>query len=77
MFDCAYCERPLLCGDCGVPFVPATPEEYEALFRRDVPVACRGCRKVLVCRWCRTPYDGREGDSDDPDDDSDPPEAGD
>ncbi|QEH33102.1 hypothetical protein OJF2_15990 [Aquisphaera giovannonii] len=61
MIDCAYCERPLLCDGCGTPFVPSSPEEYQALSWRDTPIRCPGCGMLLVCRWCKSPYDGRDG----------------
>ena len=66
MFPCAYCERPLTCDACGVPYSPPSAEEYAALSRADVPLACPDCERPLVCRWCKMPYDGRgEGDDED------------
>jgi hypothetical protein len=55
---CAYCERPLICDACQVPYLPPTPEHYEALTHSDVAIGCPECGAVLVCHWCKTPYDG-------------------
>ncbi len=61
---CVYCERPLICPTCDREFEPATHEEYEALNRREVPVFCPSpCDRILICRWCSTPYDGDFGDA--------------
>ena len=67
MFPCAYCERPLMCAACRVPFRPATADVYAALSRADLPIACPACEGPLVCHWCKTPYDGGEGADDGPD----------
>lgn len=55
---CVYCENPLLCETCDTEFEPVTQEQYEALTRREVPVFCAVCEQILVCRWCKFPYDG-------------------
>jgi hypothetical protein len=60
--DCVYCEKPLECDACGEPYSPKGLAEYQALSRPEVPIACPECGSVLVCHWCKTPYDG-EGDS--------------
>lgn len=58
MIPCAYCARPLICEGCGAEHVPPDQEHYEALSRPEVPVDCPECETVLVCHWCKTPYDG-------------------
>lgn len=58
---CSYCERPLICKECGLEFEPRDQEQYEALSRPEEPLICQGCDAVLICHWCKTPYDG-EGD---------------
>jgi len=59
---CAYCDRPLVCDGCQAGYLPPTQEHYEALSRPEVPVTCPGCGAVLVCHWCKTPYDGEGSD---------------
>jgi RNase P subunit RPR2 len=61
MIDCAYCEHPLICETCRTPYVPPTREHYEALSQADVAVECPECGVILVCHWCKTQYDGLEG----------------
>ena len=56
--QCVYCDRPLLCESCDVEFEPTTREQYEAMTRREVPVICPTCEAIIVCRWCKFPYDG-------------------
>jgi len=58
MIPCAYCNRPLTCDDCGEPFLPPDPATYHSLSWTDHPIACPSCSHVLICRWCKTPYDG-------------------
>ena len=58
MIQCAYCEKPLVCDACGAEYVPPSPEHYQALSRPEVPLDCPVCEAVLICHWCRTPYDG-------------------
>ena len=58
MIDCAYCERPLICEACGAPTFRRVQEHYQALSQPDVSVDCPECGDVLVCHWCKTPYDG-------------------
>jgi DNA-directed RNA polymerase subunit RPC12/RpoP len=58
MVACAYCEKPLICDDCRAEYVPPTPEHYLALSQRDALLRCTHCGAVLVCHWCKTPYDG-------------------
>lgn len=58
MLPCAFCERPLECDRCGLAYNPANPEDYLKLSRPEEPVACPGCGELLVCKWCKTPYDG-------------------
>ncbi|MHC5537838.1 hypothetical protein ACYOEI_06370 [Singulisphaera rosea] len=58
MVSCAHCERPLVCEDCGGPYVPPSQAHYEALSRSDVRLSCPACGETLACRWCKTPYDG-------------------
>jgi hypothetical protein len=62
---CAYCEDPLECDTCGDLYNPPGLDEYHALSRPEIPVVCPGCGSVLVCHWCKTPYDGEvdEGES--------------
>jgi hypothetical protein len=62
MVSCAYCERDLICDACRAEFVPTSDEQYQALSRPEVAVACPSCGAVLVCHWCKTPYDGSTGD---------------
>ena len=59
---CAYCDRPLECEACRTPYVPPDQAHYDALSRTEVPIACEACGAVLVCHWCKTPYDGSAGD---------------
>ncbi len=61
MVPCAYCDRPLTCAACRAEYAPRSQAHYEALSRPEVPVECPGCGAVLVCHWCRTPYDGGDG----------------
>ena len=63
--DCVYCDRPLDCLTCGATYNPPGLAEYQALSRPEVPVVCTSCGVILICKWCRTPYDGQGGDSDD------------
>ena len=63
--QCAYCERPLICGACRQEYTPPSRAEYEALSRPEVALYCPGCEAALVCHWCKTPYDGGADDSDD------------
>lgn len=58
--QCAYCDRLLICDGCGKEWQPASEEAYHAMEQRDVPVICPDCEAVLVCHWCKTPYDGME-----------------
>jgi hypothetical protein len=58
MVHCAYCERPLICDNCQAQYVPPTEEHYLALSQPDALVTCTQCSEVLVCHWCKTPYDG-------------------
>jgi len=62
MVVCAYCERPLICEDCGASYVPQSEAFYQALSRSDVPITCHACGVILVCHWCKTPYDGLSAD---------------
>ncbi len=64
MIPCTSCERPLTCDACGVLYEPESPDAYAALSRIEVPVLCKGCGRMLVCRWCKLPYDGRLDDDD-------------
>jgi hypothetical protein len=65
MVPCAYCEKPLECDACRAEFRPADPEIYRQLSWPEQPVACPGCGQVLVCRWCKAPYDGQVADAED------------
>jgi hypothetical protein len=58
MVNCAYCEKPLTCDQCRADYVPPTQEQYQALGQPDVLLTCPECGAVLVCHWCKTPYDG-------------------
>jgi hypothetical protein len=58
MLNCAYCENPLICEACEAAYVPPSAEAYQALSRPDAAVTCPGCGSLLVCHWCKTPYDG-------------------
>ena len=58
MFACAYCERPLTCDLCRAEYVPPSAEHFAALSRAEDVILCPACEAVLVCRWCKTPYDG-------------------
>jgi hypothetical protein len=59
---CAYCENLLVCEACGAEFVAATPEAYEAVVTCNEAVICPACETMLVCHWCKTPYDGQAED---------------
>jgi len=65
VIDCIYCDRPLACSGCGADYRPPTLEHYLALSRPEVALTCPDCERVLACRWCQTPYDGRGGEDDD------------
>jgi DNA-directed RNA polymerase subunit RPC12/RpoP len=62
MVACAYCEHTLICDSCQAEFVPASPQQYEALSMSEDLITCPGCNQVLVCHWCKTPYDGEAED---------------
>ncbi len=57
--QCAYCEKPLLCDACQAPFVPADPDLYQALSMGEQPILCPACGQILICHWCKFPYDGQ------------------
>jgi hypothetical protein len=59
MIPCATCERPLICDACKTDFVPASEAEYRALSQIEYAIFCRKCGAVLVCHWCKEPYDGK------------------
>ncbi len=61
---CVYCDRPLDCLACGEVYHPPSQAHYEAMSRPEVPLACSSCGASLVCRWCRTPYDGLGSEAD-------------
>jgi hypothetical protein len=58
MIECAYCEKPLICDTCGAEYLAPSEDDYRALSQPEVVVNCPGCGEVLVCHWCKTPYDG-------------------
>ena len=58
MVDCAYCQRPLICDACQAAYEPPDLEAYRALSWPETVLACPTCGAVLVCHWCKTPYDG-------------------
>lgn len=60
MVECAYCEKPLICDECGAEYLPPSARHYQALSQRDALLRCPGCGEVLVCHWCKTPYDGSD-----------------
>jgi hypothetical protein len=62
MIACAYCEKPLICDDCGAEYLPPSQDHYLALSQPDVLLTCTNCGDVLVCHWCKTPYDGTPED---------------
>jgi hypothetical protein len=59
---CAYCENPLECDACRAPYIPPSQAHYDALSRPEVALICQECGAVLVCHWCKTPYDGTGGE---------------
>ncbi len=61
MVELAYCEKPLICDDCRAEYVPPSPDHYLALSQPEIPLTCPQCGAVLVCHWCKTPYDGNPG----------------
>jgi hypothetical protein len=63
MVPCAYCERPLTCDRCRAEYTPPSMEHYQALSRAEDLVACPECGQVLICHWCKTPYDGTSEES--------------
>jgi len=65
--DCAYCEHPLVCEGCGAAYRPPSADAYQALSRPESTVLCPDCGAVLICHWCKTPYDGQAGDDEKPD----------
>ncbi len=62
MVVCAYCDKPLTCDTCRADYVPPTQDHYQALSHSDVLLACTECGAVLVCHWCKMPYDGLSED---------------
>ncbi|CAN5893406.1 hypothetical protein BH23PLA1_BH23PLA1_40290 [soil metagenome] len=58
MVNCAYCEGPLVCDDCQADYQPPDPEAYRALSWTESSLNCPSCGALLVCHWCKTPYDG-------------------
>ena len=64
MIDCSYCLNPLICDSCLLEYVPPSEEHYQALSQPDIRLACPRCEVVLVCHWCKTPYDGLCGADD-------------
>ena len=58
MVDCAYCENPLIFDTYRANYTPPNQESYQALSESDVLLTCTECGAVLVCHWCKTPYDG-------------------
>jgi DNA-directed RNA polymerase subunit RPC12/RpoP len=59
---CAACERPLTCDACQAEYQPPTEADYHALSQVEEPIICPACGSVLVCHWCKEPYDGLEGE---------------
>ena len=76
MIACAYCERTLICEACGADYLPPSQEAYQALSNLDATITCPGCGAVLVCHWCKTPYDGIAGADEGTDGPSSSPPAG-
>ena len=66
MVDCAFCEHPLICMACQVPYQPPSVEEYQAMSQPEETLICPACGEILTCQWCQTPYDGEAGDDDEP-----------
>jgi hypothetical protein len=62
MISCAYCDHELICDTCQVEYRPPSQEHYEALSHGEDVILCPDCERVLVCHWCKTPYDGTVGD---------------
>jgi hypothetical protein len=60
--QCAFCERPLICDDCGLEHRPPDVEAYRALSMGEEEILCPGCGRTLVCHWCKAPYDGSPPD---------------
>jgi hypothetical protein len=58
MEKCAYCNRPLICESCEAEYQPTSQEAYERLMEAEEAVVCPECEEILVCHWCKTPYDG-------------------
>jgi hypothetical protein len=65
---CAYCEKILICDACQADVIPPAPEQHRALSWPEARVACPSCGALLVCKWCKTPYDGAAGEGEAPDD---------
>ncbi len=59
---CAYCDRPLECAACQAPYTPPSQAHYDAMSRPEVALTCGECGAILVCHWCKTPYDGMGGE---------------
>jgi hypothetical protein len=66
MVPCAYCERPLICDHCRAEYVPPSQAHYLALSQPETLLTCVQCGDVLVCHWCKTPYEGVPEGTDDP-----------
>jgi hypothetical protein len=62
MVACAYCDRPLICNECQAEYRPPSPEAYESLSCPEATLVCPECEAVIVCHWCKTPYDGTTQD---------------
>jgi hypothetical protein len=56
---CAFCDKPLICDACNADFQPASEDQYHDLHSTDRPVFCPECEQLLICHWCKTPYDGK------------------
>jgi hypothetical protein len=60
MVACAYCEKSLVCENCRAEYLPPTEEHYLALSQPDALLSCPDCGEILICHWCKTPYDGSD-----------------
>ncbi len=58
MIDCAYCQNPLVCDACQAEYLPPDLDTYRALSWTETVLKCSSCGEVLVCHWCKTPYEG-------------------
>jgi hypothetical protein len=59
---CSFCERPLVCKECGKPFRTRLRETHIAVFQPDMAISCPECQRLMVCKSCGYAYGEEEED---------------